>query len=431
VLLLLLAFVVFSWGIWKARVGFGDDTTPLLDALRASEAAQCPANLYTLAYTALLRWVTPDPVSAALFMRTAVSLATTLTLFYVLSAFRAYLHQMAIVLACAVWMVSHLNAPLVQYSNLSPFTFVIAAVGLGWLLRNPSWKGLLGFLVAIASAASLRPEYLAPALLIGGLCTLTLLWRTFGARLGAKLFWSGCIVVMVAAVAVIAPRFRAGSSMDRYLLFGLGQCYATFYKGEHPDAPFHPMTEYQALLDETFGQPTSFFGAIGSNPREATRYFTQIMLNNLQRLPPALLSTRQTIAPTGLAGRWHAVLLLATLLVGGVLLARRFVQTLNGKGQPWGTTLRCYRVKHGALVRQVLLVVLFCSASSAAIILLVASPRYWISGFPWSSSWCQRASTRYCGWISSGDIPGSLSFPSSRFSAGPCFYISGQTKTSR
>lgn len=378
VLLLIFAFVVFSWGIWKARVGFGDDTTPVIEALQAAEAHTYPRNLYVLAYTLLLRWVTPDPVTAALIMRTLVSLGTTLVLFYVLTAFRAYLRRAAVLIACAVWMVTHLNAPLVQYSNLSPFTFSIAALGLGWILRRPTWSGWCGFMLAIVVAASLRPEYLAPALLIGGASGVVLLWKTVRARVGVRAFCGALALAAVLVVVLIAPRFRGSGGMDRYLLFGLGQCYATFYKTEHPEAAFHPMTEYQELLDETFGQPTSFIGAIAHNPREAFRYFALNARSNLQLLPSALLSTRQTMVSTSLlAGRLHALFLLAGLLAGGVLLGWRIFRAVRGPA-PWGRLRRA----HGALLWQVLLVGLFCAASSAAILMLVPSPRYWISWVP-------------------------------------------------
>lgn len=384
VLLLVLAFVVFSWGIWKARVGFGDDSVPLLGAMAAVEAGDYPHNLYFLAYTLVLRFVSPDPVGAALVMRTAVSLFTTLVLFYVLTAFRPHLHRMAAVAACAVWMASHLNAPLVQYSNLSPFTFGIAALGLGWLLRRRSWSGFLGFALAIACAASLRPEYFAPALLVGGVSGLGLLWQTAKARAHTGFFWGGVAASLVLATAVIGPRFRGGGGMDHYLLFGLGQCYAAFYKTEHPEVPFHAMTEYQELLDETFGHPRSFFGAIASNPREAFRYFALNTIHNLKLLPPALLSTRQTQNPTGLlTGRSHALFLFAGLLAGGALLTRRIFAAVRGPAPAsWRETVRRVRQEHGALLWQVLLVVLFCSASSAAILMLVPSPRYWISWVP-------------------------------------------------
>lgn len=172
--------------------------------------------------------------------------------------------------------------------------------------------------------------------------------------------------------------------MDHYLLFGLGQCYAAFYKTEHPEVPFHAMTEYQELLDETFGHPRSFFGAIASNPREAFRYFALNTIHNLKLLPPALLSTRQTQNPTGLlTGRSHALFLFAGLLAGGALLTRRIFAAVRGPAPAsWRETVRRVRREHGALLWQVLLVVLFCSASSAAILMLVPSPRYWISWVP-------------------------------------------------
>src|SRR5947207_11804564 len=130
VMLLIVACVSFSWGIWNARVGLGDDTGPVLLGLHAAETREYPRNLYLLCYTLLLRWVSPDPIGAAIVMRSAVSLFTTLALFYVLSSFRPHLHRAAVLTACAVWLASQLNAPLMQHENLSPFAFGIAAVGL-------------------------------------------------------------------------------------------------------------------------------------------------------------------------------------------------------------------------------------------------------------------------------------------------------------
>lgn len=287
---------VFHIGIWNARVGFGEDTAPLIQAQRAVETGDYPHNLYVLAYALALRFLTPDPIYAALIMRTAVSLFTTLSLFYVLSAFRAHLCGIALVLACAVWMVSHCNAPAVQASNLSPFTFSIAALGLGWLIRRNSWSGLAGFAVA----AKLRPEYAAPALLIGGVVAVTLLWHSAQSRMRPAIFWSLCAALPLLAAVLIAPTFRAGSAMDRYLLLGLGQCYATFYKTEHPEAVFQPMTEYQQLLDATFDHPDSFSASLRHNPREAFRYFALNTLTNLCRLLPTMLSTRDTRVPASL-----------------------------------------------------------------------------------------------------------------------------------
>jgi len=51
VMLLIVAFVSFSWGIWNARVGLGDDTGPVLLGLHAAETREYPRNLYLLCYT--------------------------------------------------------------------------------------------------------------------------------------------------------------------------------------------------------------------------------------------------------------------------------------------------------------------------------------------------------------------------------------------
>jgi hypothetical protein len=384
--LLLVAFAVFSLGIWKARVGFGDDTEPMLAALRAAEAQANPENLYVLAYTLLLRFATPSPVAAALIMRTVVSLGTTLALSYVLTAFRPYLRRSAILIACAVWMATHLNSPIVQYSNLSPFTFTIAAVGLGWLLRRRSWMGLLGFAVAGACAARLRPEYYAPTLLIGALVGTELILKEVAARGGSTGrrrpvigFWVGALAALVIVGLTFAPKFRGGGRMNKYLLFGLGQCYAAFYLSEHPDAGFHAMTEFQPLLDKTFGNPSGFFEAIGNNPKEAFRYFALNTQRNLKQLPSALLSTRQTAFPSGLLSRVHALILTFCLLLGGALLGKRL---LSAWRQSRSASAQRSGEGHGHLRWQLLLLALFCSAASVAIVLLIGSSRYFISWVP-------------------------------------------------
>ncbi len=382
--LLIIAWAVFSWGIWNARVGFGEDNVPLVAAMHAVEEGSYPHGLYTLSYTLLLRWVTADPITAALAMRAAVSLFTTLCLLYVLSAFHGYVRRSAVLLGCAVWMVSHCNTPVVQASNLSPFTFGIAALGLGWLLRRRSWSGLAGFALAIAVAVNLRPEYAAPGVLIGGVTGTTLLWQSAKGRISRARFWGLFAVLPILAGLAVAPKFRPGSTMDSYLLFGLAQCYATFYKAEHPAAPLQPMIEYQGLLDDTFGHPTSFAGAIGNNPREACRYFALNSLTNLSRLVPTLLSTRDTRHPGSfLTGRIHVLLLMAALLAGGILLARRIVSAVRrAVTESWREALRRALREHGALLWKLLLVVLFASASSVAIILLVPVSRYWITCAP-------------------------------------------------
>jgi hypothetical protein len=394
VMLLIVAFVSFSWGIWNARVGLGDDTGKVLWGLHAAETREYPRNLYLLYYTLLLRWVSPDPIGAAIVMRSAVSLFTTLALFYVLSSFRPHLHRAAVLTACAVWLASQLNAPLVQHENLSPFTFAIAAVGLGWLLRRRSWRGFVGFAVAITGAALLRPEYFAPGLLIGAVSGVWLLRQTFKTR--PILFWSALAAGLSLALIVIIPRFHQSNpgasqkqrshkqSMDSYLLFGFGQCYAAFYKNEHPEAALDPMTEYRELFDEKFGRPTTFLGVIRNNPREAFRYFALNTLQNLRVLPRAMLITRQKEGPKSeLIDRVPRLFLLTGLLTGGTLLTTRiFVAGVGPKRTPWKESVRRFQHEHWELLWQIMLVAMFATASSVAIIILIAEPRYWISCVP-------------------------------------------------
>ena len=389
VMLLIVAFVSFSWGIWNARVGLGDDTGPVLLGLHAAETREYPRNLYLLCYTLLLRWVSPDPIGAAIVMRSAVSLFTTLALFYVLSSFRPHLHRAAVLTACAVWLASQLNAPLVQHENSSPFAFGIAAVGLGWLLRRRSWRGFIGFEVAVSCVALLRPEYFAPALLIGAVSGVWLLRQTFKTR--PSLFWSALAAGLVLVVIAILPIFQRPSlgrshkrSVDSYLLFGFGQCYAAFYKNEHPEAALDPMTEYRELFDEKFGRPTTFLGAIRNNPREAFRYFALNTLQNLRVIRSAMLITRQKEGPKReLIDRLRRLFLLTGLLTGGTLLTRRiFVAGRGPKRTPWKEAVRRFQHEHWDLLWQIMLVAMFATASSVAIIILVAAPRYWISCVP-------------------------------------------------
>ncbi len=389
VMLLIVAFVSFSWGIWNARVGLGDDTGPVLLGLHAAETREYPRNLYLLCYTLLLRWVSPDPIGAAIVMRSAVSLFTTLALFYVLSSFRPHLHRAAVLTACAVWLASQLNAPLVQHENSSPFAFGIAAVGLGWLLRRRSWAGFIGFTVAVSCVALLRPEYFAPALLIGAVSGVWLLRQSFKTR--SSLFWSALAAGLVLVVIAILPIFQRPSlgasqnqSVDSYLLFGFGLCYAAFYNKEHPEVALEPMTEYRKVFDEKFGRPTTFLEAIRNNPREAFRYFALNTLQTLKVIPRAMLKTRQKEGPTSqLIDRLPKLFLLTGLLTGGSLLARRiFVAARGPRRTAWKESVRRFQQKHRDLLWQIMLVAMFATASSVAIIVLIPQPRYWISCVP-------------------------------------------------
>ena len=81
------------------------------------------------------------------------------------------------------------------------------------------------------------------------------LWGVWAAW-RAKRYQALPAVLLLAALGasfIVAAGKRSGPPMEAYLLLGLGQCYAEFYKREHPQAQFHAGTEYQKVLDETLG----------------------------------------------------------------------------------------------------------------------------------------------------------------------------------
>jgi hypothetical protein len=158
---------------------------------------------------------------------------------------------------------------------------------------------------------------------------------------------------------------------DAYLLFGLGQCYASFSKIENPAQTFDPMTEYQAVLDNTFGRPHTLVEAIRNNPREAMRYFRLNTLNNLQRIPEALLSTRAGGRHVLLRERPQALMLYGVVVVGSICAFWRM-----RRGRTDASDSR------RDILKKVVVMLLLCSGSSVAIVMLVGTPRYWISIVP-------------------------------------------------
>ena len=145
-----------------------------------------------------------------------------------------------------------------------------------------------------------------------------------------------------------------------------------------------PFTEYRELFDEKFGRPTTFLGAIRNNPREAFRYFALNTLHNLRVFPGAMLKTRQKEGPKSkLIDRVPKLFLLTCLLTRGTLLTRRiFVAGRGPKRTPWKESVRRFQHEHWDLLWQIMLVAMFATASSVAIIFFIVAPRYWISCVP-------------------------------------------------
>src|SRR5207247_5740643 len=109
-----------------------------------------------------------------------------------------------------------------------------------------------------------------------------------------------------------------------------------------------------------------------------------VALQNVRVSRSAMLITREKEGSTReLIDRLRRLFLLTVLLAGGPLLTRRiFVAGRGPKRPPWKEAVRRFQHEHWDLLWQIMLVAMFATASSVAIILLVAAPRYWISCVP-------------------------------------------------
>jgi len=394
-LLVILANLVFSLGIWNAQDGYGEDMGPVKTALYNIQTQSVNGDLYVKTFTLFLNGITPDPVHAGVLMRFLVSLFTSVSLYLVLSCFSNHLGRGCILFVCFVWTASYLNAPAIQSTSASGFAFGVMMLGIYCLLGDWSVAGAIGFYFFGLTAASLRPEYMAPVLLMTALfivigvlkCTTYLEALTgfprFKMRLGV-LF----LMLIIAIGMIVHPSRGVRKKMqycDRYLFYGFGQCYADFYRREHPLEIFDPMTEWEWLLKRDFGDPKNFTSILRNNPRESARYFFLNTVGNIAGIPRQLFITRDKGAGIGDKRLYRLVLTL--LIFGGLLgigrLRRLCVDSLGeNRAGGWRARLNLFFQKRKALLRKILILFILTSASSAAIVMLVPTPRYWISIVP-------------------------------------------------
>ena len=390
-LFVLLAHTVFSIGIWNARDGYGEETGNVAAAFRLIRSQQPHSSIYVNLIALTLRCLTPDPVMAMTLLKYVSSLLATVTLCLALNCFAGILRPSAIIFACLVWIASDLNAPFLQSTSLSLFTFAVMLFGIYCLLRKESIPALLGFYLLGMLAASLRPEYYLPLVLITVLLLGQALWRgaqAIQSRFGLSRYWTcgGAVALGVAGAVALwmnppAAIAKKAAYLDSYALLGLGQCYADFYHGKHPDELFSPMTEYQALLDRIFNKPKGFVDAVKNNPREAMRYFMNNAGRNLFHCLPKALPGHYREQSERKARGWLYQTVRGILLTGGLLGALRLYRAR------WIWNDFFSRVpqrlgKPDSISRKILLLLVLLSASAASIVLLVGTPRYFLPWIP-------------------------------------------------
>ena len=400
ILVLVIAYVTYSWSVWKQPVAFAEDTGALAVGFHNIAYHRWDGDINTIAYTFVLKCLQGDAVAASGAMRFLVSGLTTIALFLVLSCFSDRIRLSAILFATFVWIASRLNSPIIQNTTRSHFAFAIALLGLFCLLRWRNLKGLCGFCFFSFATIRLRPEYVAP---FAVLIFLEIARQVFRRRHGGNadgsvrnlVFLLGIMILGLFGLRMVAERTTQENhpSPNKYLLLGLGQCYASFYKQQHPGARFDAMTEYRDLLNRTFGSPKSFTDAVVNNPREMARYCVLNTFDNLRLIPEELLATRST-NKSPFYMRIHTIMLYAVIMAGlGILLQKAI-------GRSWLHEARLHLTKanivgafcsKSELLWRVGALLAFCSSASVAILLLVASPRYWLSLVPITYlgiAWC-------------------------------------------
>lgn len=381
--LVLLGTVVASVGVWNAGIPLSDEGVHVLEGMKILEGISS-TNPYYLVYAGLFAWITPDPLVAHLILRFLVTTCSTVGLYFVLRSFRC-VSPLATTLSCIIWAAAPLNNPYTQGGNINVFAICLVLPGLAYLLRTLSLRGLLVFLLGTFWAANVRPEYFAPFLLVPAGATIYFVFRqrlgvTDNVNLIGKQWGitAALSVALVASALVVAfpktddsvPRTGPSSlTFSDYLLMGLGQCYAVYYKDRHPDEQFEPMTEYKDILDKVFSKPRTFTEALRNNPSEAGHYFLQNGARNLARI----LRGELLVSNSRFGQRWPSEIVRLLVLLGA------------GIGI-WMIARSRPRVLIGSLARdefvRILVLLLLASASSVSILLLIPNARYWITWVP-------------------------------------------------
>src|SRR5665213_2744248 len=389
-LLILLAHTVFSLGIWNARDGYGEDTDNVLIAFQVIQSHHPTSSIYIDLIALVLKFLTSDPVTALTFVKYLSSLLATVALYFALSSFSKHLRKSAIIFACLVWIASSLDAPILQSTSLSLFTFAIMLFGIDCLLFSESIAGLFGFYFFGIMAALLRPEYFLPVVLLTFILMVWTFWsgsKTLKNRFGWSRFWTlgGVLCVALAGGLALwrnppAPVLKELNGLDQYALLGLGQCYADFYHREHPDQIFSPMTEYRDILDRKFNKPDGFFAAIRNNPLEILRYFTLNARHNfLHSAPNALLGNYRESEEHHRGGYvWWLVRII--IIAGGLAGVARLCR-INWKHKFSFDSIPS-SVGQNSTGHKLFLLLLLLSTSSVAILLLVGTPRYYLCCVP-------------------------------------------------
>lgn len=392
-LAVLLAFAFLHVGCWTTGGYLGDESSYLYEALQAHEQGIPVRSLYYNAYKLIFTLLTADPLYAHLLLRVGVSLVVTFSLWAWLRRFPAVSGYAAAITSCW-WACSFINVPLVQMGLAPLFCLALVLPALAWALRAGPLTGGLTLLLGLLAAATVRPEYLAPALLIAGYLLLQqgylrrrdpAAWRR---QLSGRALLPLAGLLLVLALFVCLPGPAGRSNYDSYLLTGLTQGYAQRYVRAHPEVTLNPYREASRLTNEIFGNPAGFTSAARHNPAALLGYLCDNGLDNLRMLVPLLLLQRVLPGlPITVAASLGQVALLIAVGLAGILLwvwRHRAARLAAAPAAPATTVAPRWRqVLHWLLTTPAaVLPVLLGAAAGVPLLVHVQEPRLWLSLVP-------------------------------------------------
>lgn len=367
-------------GFWGTAVSLGDEGDYVRHAASSYADGTLVRSLYLNAYKLLFATVTTDPLRAHLLLRLLTSALAAVGLWMVLRRFQGVSPYAAALTTC-LWIASYANVPHIQL-GLQPLfclALVLPALALALGRQTLNRQGLL--LLALLGAASSRPEYLAPTVLLALYFTgwQWRAWRLARHAWRAQLNGGTAVVLALALVlGVILVRGRGEegrSNPDAYLLVGLVQGYAVWYLPQHPDEHFNPYSEAGRVTDRVFDHPRTFTEAVRHNPGAFATYVAANATQNLRRLPAMLLLPR--VLPGfrfTLENRFRQATCVLVLAGGGLLL---WLLRQPGLRPPLGAMLR----RVGRSPRAAILVLL-TSASAVPLLIHITEARLVLTVVP-------------------------------------------------
>ncbi len=377
-IVILLAGITIQIGIWNASVPMGDEAGYISDAMKMTTEGVLSPNAYNMFYVFLLKNINSDPIHVHLICRFVSSICSIALVYLMLSSIPLIAdNQYAILVTSAFWAACRLNVPEVQFGNINLFTLNIILPSIILLMRKLSINRLLFLLISLLWASQIRMEYYAPFVLTIIYTVIYILLKLRKNSIFPAIRQRSMSAILLIITGIFSfslikmSQHKSFADMDRHLLLGLEQCYASLYSKLNPGKKISTMVEYSSVTDEVFNEPTGFFDACMKNPKEVAKYLALNGAINSALLVPAILRHRSLLIPDRFGKKGEAIQLIILMSVISLGLYFRFER---GK----------YRFSLQKLFRDYRFIILsiICTGALVSILLHIPDARYWITCIP-------------------------------------------------